>query len=132
MSNQKRPKLLCFRKGLEQNLISTEENYPKYMFQISGGSGIKNLPAKPGDETLILGSGRPPRQGNGNPLQDSVHGDSPGKHTGVGSHALLQGIFPTQGSNPGLLHCRQSLYCLSYQESLSFGWNAISYSKGSS
>ena len=29
--------------------------------------------------------------------------DSPGQNTGVGSHALLQGIFPTQGSNPGLL-----------------------------
>ena len=36
----------------------------------------------------------------------SVHGDSPGKITRVGCHALLQGIFPTQGSNPGLLHCR--------------------------
>ena len=32
-------------------------------------------------------------------------------------HALLQGIFPTQGSNPGLLHCRKILYCLSHQES---------------
>ena len=32
----------------------------------------------------------------------SVHGDSPGRNTGVGCHALLQGIFPTQGSNPGL------------------------------
>ena len=31
-----------------------------------------------------------------------VHGESPGKNTGVGCHALLQGIFPTQGSNPGL------------------------------
>ena len=40
----------------------------------------------------------------------SVHGDSPGQNTGVGSHALLQGIFLTQGSNPGLLHCRQILY----------------------
>ena len=30
----------------------------------------------------------------------SVHGDSPSKNTGVGRHALLQGIFPTQGSNP--------------------------------
>ena len=33
----------------------------------------------------------------------SVHGDSPGKNTGVGYHALLQGIFPTQGSNPSLM-----------------------------
>ena len=35
--------------------------------------------------------------------------DSPGKYTGVGCHFLLQGIFLTQGSNPGLLHCRQTL-----------------------
>ena len=47
----------------------------------------------------------------------SVHGDSPGKNTGVGCHALLQGIFPTQGSNPGLPHCRQVLYHLSHQGS---------------
>ena len=39
----------------------------------------------------------------------SVHGDSPGQNTRVGFHALLQGIFPTQGSNPGLPHCRQIL-----------------------
>ena len=37
------------------------------------------------------------------PPGSSVHGDSPGKDTGVGCHALLQGIFPTQGSNPCLL-----------------------------
>ena len=36
----------------------------------------------------------------------SVHGDSLGKHTGVGCHVLLQGIFPIQGSNPGLPPCR--------------------------
>ena len=46
------------------------------------------------------------------PPGSSVHGDSPGKNTGVGCHALPQGIFPTQGQNPGLLHCRQILYCL--------------------
>ena len=39
----------------------------------------------------------------------SVYGDSPGKNTGVDCHALLQGVFPTQGSNPGLLHCRPIL-----------------------
>ena len=43
--------------------------------------------------------------------------DFPGKNTGVGCHFLLQGIFPTQGSNPGLPHCRQMLYRLSYQGS---------------
>ena len=43
--------------------------------------------------------------------------NSPGKDTGVGCHFSLQGIFPTQGSTPGLLHCRQTLYCLSHQGS---------------
>ena len=47
----------------------------------------------------------------------SVHGDSPGKNTGVGCQALLQGIVPTQGLNPGLLHCRWILYRLSHQGS---------------
>ena len=43
------------------------------------------------------------------PSGSSVYGDSQGKNTGVGCHALLQGICPTQGSNPGLPHCRQIL-----------------------
>ena len=50
------------------------------------------------------------------PPGSSVHGDSPGKNIGVGCHSLLQGIFPTQGLNPGLPHCRQILYHLSYRE----------------
>ena len=41
------------------------------------------------------------------PPGSSVHRDSPGQNTGVGSHSLLQGIFLTQGSNSGLPHCRQ-------------------------
>ena len=47
----------------------------------------------------------------------SLHGDCSGKNTGVGCHDLLQGIFPIQGSNPGLPHCRWILYHLSHQES---------------
>ena len=43
--------------------------------------------------------------------------DSPAKNTGVGSQFLLQGIFPTQWLNPGLLHCRQVLHYLSHQGS---------------
>ena len=42
--------------------------------------------------------------------------NSPGQNTGVGSFFLLQGIFPTQGLNPGLLHCRQILYQLRHRE----------------
>ena len=44
------------------------------------------------------------------PPGSSVHRDSPGKNTGVGCLALFQGIFPTQGSNPSLPHCRRILY----------------------
>jgi len=40
--------------------------------------------------------------------------NSPGQNTGVGSLSLLQGIFPTQGLNPGLTHCRQILYQLNH------------------
>ena len=43
--------------------------------------------------------------------------NSPGQNTRVGSFSLLQGIFPTQGSNPGFLHCRQILYQLSHKGS---------------
>ena len=43
--------------------------------------------------------------------------NSPGQNTGVGSLSLLQGIFPTQGSNPDLPHCRRILYQLSHKES---------------
>ena len=43
-------------------------------------------------------------------LPDSCPWNSPGKNTGVGSHFLLQGIFPTQGLNSGLLHWRRILY----------------------
>ena len=48
---------------------------------------------------------------------DSLLSVPPGKpkNTGVGSLSLLQGLFPTQESNPGLPHCRQILYQLSYQ-----------------
>ena len=44
--------------------------------------------------------------------------NSPGQNAGVGNLSLLQGIFPTQGSNPGLLHCLPILYQLSHQGSL--------------
>ena len=51
------------------------------------------------------------------PPGSSVRGDSPGKNTGVGWHALLQGIVPTQGLNPRLLHYQVDLLPLSHLES---------------
>ena len=59
--------------------------------------------------------------------------NSPGQSTGVGSLSLLRSIFPTQRSNPGLLHCRQILYQLSHQGSLRIlEWVAYPFSSGSS
>ena len=67
------------------------------------------------------------------PQGSSVHGDSPDKYIGVGYHALLQGLFPTQGSNPGLPHCRQIIYQLSHQRSPRIlEWVAYPVSRGSS
>ena len=58
---------------------------------------------------------------------------SPGQTIGVGSLSLLQEIFPTQGLNPGLLHCRQILYQLSHKGSPRIlEWVACSFSSGSS
>ena len=54
---------------------------------------------------------------NCSPPGSSVHGDPPGKNTGVGCYFRLQGIFPTQGLNPGLPNCRQIPYHLSHQRS---------------
>ena len=51
------------------------------------------------------------------PPGSSVHGNSPRKNIGEGFHALLQGIYPSQGSKPGLQHCREILYSLSHQGS---------------
>ena len=51
------------------------------------------------------------------PLGSSVHGILHATILEWVSHSFLQGIFPTQGLNPGLLHCRQILYCLSHQGS---------------
>ena len=51
--------------------------------------------------------------------------NSPGQNTGVSSHFLLQGIFPTQGSNPGLLHWRQILYQMSHQGSPSNEYSVL-------
>ena len=59
--------------------------------------------------------------------------NSPGQNTGVGSHVLLQGFFPSQGLNPGLLHCRQILLPSEPPGTLSMGlpkkeyWSGLSF-----
>ena len=54
--------------------------------------------------------------------------DSPGKNTGVGCYFLLQRIFPTQGMNPILLHCRLTLYHLSHQGTREYEITSVQFS----
>ena len=66
------------------------------------------------------------------PMNNTVNA-SPGQNIGVGSLSFLQEISPTQGSNPGLLHCRQILYQLSHKGSPRIlGWVAYPFSSRSS
>ena len=93
------------------------------------GPGRSHMPwgTKPGchkyrslcDALRLVAQPRPPlcHPVDCSPPGSSVHWDSPGKNTGVGCHALLQGIFPTRGSNPRLPHCRRVLYHLSHRGS---------------
>ena len=79
----------------------------RYMYQFSSVAQSCTTLCDPID-------GSPP----GSPIPRLSHPwDSPGKNTGVGCHFLLQGNFPTQGLNPCLLHCRQTLYHLSHKGS---------------
>ena len=95
-------------------------SFNAYLWSVVGGG---DLVVKEGDNELVLVclvTQSDPTLWDPmdcSPPGSSVHGDSPGKNTGVGCHALLQGIFPIQGLNPGLLHCRQILYQLSYKGS---------------
>ena len=58
--------------------------------------------------------------------------NSPGQNAGVGSLSLLQGVFPTQGSNPGLPHCKQVFYQLSHKGSPRLlEWVGYPFSRGS-
>ena len=67
------------------------------------------------------------------PMGYIVHGILQARNTGVGSHSLLQRLFPTQGLNLGLSHCRQILYCLSHQGSPRIlEWEAYPFSSRSS
>ena len=89
----------------------------------SGWTDQRNHPSGPASEpipVLCLVAQSSPSLCNPmdcSPPGSSVLGDSPSRNTGVGSLSLLQGIFPIQGSNPGLPHCRWILYQLSHKGS---------------
>ena len=77
---------------------------------------VSDKPIWESGESLSVMSDSLRRQGLHSPW------NSPGQNTGVGSPSILQGIFPTQGSNPGLPCCRRILYQLSRQGSQEVGW----------
>ena len=76
---------------------------------LSGGSefapGTREGGAEPGEVCLSLSRVQLLHTHGLQPARLLCPWDSPGKNIGVGCHFLLQGIFPTQESNPGLLHC---------------------------
>ena len=67
------------------------------------------------------------------PMDYTVHGILQARILELGSRSLLQGIFPTQGWDPGLPHCRWTVYQLSHQETPRIlEWVAIPFSRGTS
>ena len=86
--------------------------------------------------SLVLGPSESERESR-SVMSDSLqpHGlfntwNAPGQNTGVGSHSLLQGIFPTQGSNPGLPHCRHPISSSLHQAPPSMGFSRQEYWSG--
>ena len=108
---------LCWRPSGQQEVLVTERKVGRCLSNDPGGE--RQLEAVPLEESkstqktescsVVSGSLQP--RGLYSPW------NSPGQNTGVGSCSLLQGIFPTQGSNPGLPHCRDILYQLSHKGS---------------
>ena len=107
------------------------------------GNRLKRKIAKnPKEHVLACGSAlreiiKPFESESGSVMSNSLRSlgpwNSPGQNTRVGSLSLLQGIFPTQGLNPGLPHCRWVLYQLSHMGSPKIlEWVAYPFSSGSS
>ena len=83
------------------------------------GGSIGNENSKSGKVKVLVSQSCPTLRPHGlQPARFLCLWNSLGKNTGVGCHSLFQKIFPTQRSNPGLLHCRQIVYHLSLQGKL--------------
>ena len=104
---------------LKKNKLFVFLATPEVGYRINSPS--RDQTCAPGNEVLTTGSESESRSAEPcSALQPhGLYGPwhSPGQNTGVGSLSLLQGNLPTQGSNPGLLHCRWFLYQLSHQGS---------------
>ena len=109
-----------------QEMTVTKENYEPFLT----GKGNENPKSLKKGQKVVSDSLRPYGLQSARLL---CPWDPLGKNTGVGCHALLQGIFPTQGLNPGLPHCRWILYCLGLQRKPKIlEWVAHPFSKGTS
>ena len=118
-------KIEC-HENFQRNKICYDQNI--YFQDFPGGWEIKNPTTDAGESEScsVLSDSLWPHE-----LYSSWN--SPGQNTGVGSLSFLQGIFPTQGSNPGLPHCRWILYQLSHKGSPRIlEWVAYPFSSGSS
>ena len=101
----------------KQKILPTNRNRTRndsYLQKLSEKAAVINLmnmqrKSESGSHSVVSNSLQP--HGLDSPW------NSPGQNTGAGSHSLLQSIFPTQGLNPGLPHCRQILYQLSHKGS---------------
>ena len=109
-------------------LIFTKKNWTyrlrkqTYGYQVGGGKDRQHVLVVYNRELYSISYGSENDRGSVVSNSSRPHAlyrpwNSPGQNTGVGSCFLLRGIFPTQGLNPGLLHCGQSLYHLSHQGS---------------
>ena len=97
-------------------ILGTQHVYLPHSIETLKLKGAQSLFATPWNSARLLSPCSSPGKNTGVGSY-SITCNSPGKNTGVGSYSLLQGIFPTPGSNPGLLHCRQILYRLNHQGS---------------
>ena len=118
-------------------LVLNKAEEPEIKLPTSAGSWKKQESSRKTSISALLTMPKPLCE-SGSVVPNSLrpHGlysplNSPSQNTGVGSLSLLQGIFPTQGSHPGILHCRWILYQLSHQGSPRIlEWLAFPFSRG--
>ena len=121
--------LIILIKEVVNEVVYTQERFHGFIFRSTDFQIYKSYELNESSDLHVIES---------HPSSLRPHGlyspwNSPGQNTGVGNLSLLKWIFPTQGSNPGLLHYRWILYQLSHKGSPSvLEWVAYPFSGGSS
>ena len=111
IASMEHPWYMIYHPFIQDSLLSTYDNPCSEYSELESSRHIPDLKEWVSESLSVMSNSLWPH-GLYSPR------NSPGQNIGVRSLSLLQGIFPTQGSNPGLPHCRQILYQLSYQGSL--------------